>query len=149
MVGSPGLQMCPGVSVGGRPARSTGVPQAWSFHCRGNPQVAPPQSRASARDSERSLFSTDSWGWKNRKDEPRAKAQICLLCLLQRPRQGHPKLEIVGLAQRPALGEALGCRAWCWCQTCSGHRCPVTKLCPPLCDPTDCSPPGSSAHGIS
>ena len=24
----------------------------------------------------------------------------------------------------------------------------VTKLCPILCDPMDCSPPGSSAHGI-
>ena len=26
--------------------------------------------------------------------------------------------------------------------------CPVTKSCPPLCDPMDCSPPGSSVHGI-
>ena len=25
----------------------------------------------------------------------------------------------------------------------------VTKSCPPLCDPMDCSPPGSSVHGIS
>ena len=24
----------------------------------------------------------------------------------------------------------------------------VTQLCPPLCDPMDCSPPGSSIHGI-
>ena len=24
----------------------------------------------------------------------------------------------------------------------------VTQLCPTLCDPVDCSPPGSSAHGI-
>ena len=24
----------------------------------------------------------------------------------------------------------------------------VTQLCPTLCDPMDCSPPGSSAHGI-
>ena len=24
----------------------------------------------------------------------------------------------------------------------------VTQLCPTLCDPTDCSPPGSSVHGI-
>ena len=24
-----------------------------------------------------------------------------------------------------------------------------TQLCPTLCDPTDCSPPGSSVHGIS
>ena len=25
----------------------------------------------------------------------------------------------------------------------------VTQMCPPLCHPLDCSPPGSSAHGIS
>ena len=25
----------------------------------------------------------------------------------------------------------------------------VTQLCPTLCDPMDCSPPGSSVHGIS
>ena len=35
-----------------------------------------------------------------------------------------------------------------------GHRhsyccCLATKLCPTLCDPMDCSPPGSSVHGIS
>ena len=24
----------------------------------------------------------------------------------------------------------------------------VTQLCPALCDPLDCSPPGSSVHGI-
>ena len=27
--------------------------------------------------------------------------------------------------------------------------CLVAKLCPTLCDPMDCSPPGSSVHGIS
>ena len=26
--------------------------------------------------------------------------------------------------------------------------CSVTQLCPILCDPMDCSPPGSSVHGI-
>ena len=26
--------------------------------------------------------------------------------------------------------------------------CSVTKLCPTLCDPIDCSPPGSTVHGI-
>ena len=29
------------------------------------------------------------------------------------------------------------------------YCCVVAKLCPTLCDPTDCSPPGSSVHGIS
>ena len=28
------------------------------------------------------------------------------------------------------------------------RACSVSKLCPPLCDPMVCSPPGSSAHGI-
>ena len=27
--------------------------------------------------------------------------------------------------------------------------CLVSKLCPTLCDPMDCRPPGSSVHGIS
>ena len=27
--------------------------------------------------------------------------------------------------------------------------CLITQLCPPLCNPMDCSPPGSSVHGIS
>ena len=27
--------------------------------------------------------------------------------------------------------------------------CSVAQLCPALCDPMDCSPPGSSVHGIS
>ena len=29
------------------------------------------------------------------------------------------------------------------------HTCSVAQLRPILCDPTDCSPPGSSVHGIS
>ena len=29
------------------------------------------------------------------------------------------------------------------------HKCSVTKLCPTLCNPVDCSPPGSSVLGIS
>ena len=28
------------------------------------------------------------------------------------------------------------------------HACSVTQSCPTLCNPTDCSPPGSSVHGI-
>ena len=30
-----------------------------------------------------------------------------------------------------------------------GHCCLVAKSSPTLCDPMDCSPPGSSVHGIS
>ena len=29
------------------------------------------------------------------------------------------------------------------------HACSVAKLCPTLCDPIDCSQPGSSTHGTS
>ena len=32
---------------------------------------------------------------------------------------------------------------------CCCYYCLVTKLCPTLCDPMDCSPPGPSVHGIS
>ena len=28
------------------------------------------------------------------------------------------------------------------------HACSITKSCPALCDPMDCSPPGSSVHEI-
>ena len=31
---------------------------------------------------------------------------------------------------------------------CSESESEVTQLCPTLCNPTDCSPPGSSLHGI-
>ena len=34
------------------------------------------------------------------------------------------------------------CSTYCCC-------CLVAKTCPTVCDPTDCSPPGSSVHGIS
>ena len=36
----------------------------------------------------------------------------------------------------------------CICTKCC-RCCLVTSLCLTLCDPTDCSPPGSSVHGIS
>ena len=29
------------------------------------------------------------------------------------------------------------------------HVCSIARLCPTLCDPMDCRPPGSSVHGIS
>ena len=32
--------------------------------------------------------------------------------------------------------------------SCKTSRCLFTKSCPTLCDPTNCSPPGSSIHGI-
>ena len=32
---------------------------------------------------------------------------------------------------------------------CSSSCCLAAKSCPTLCDPMDCSPPGSSVHGIS
>ena len=32
---------------------------------------------------------------------------------------------------------------------CCGVLCFVAQLCPILCDPIDCSPPGSSVHGDS
>ena len=35
------------------------------------------------------------------------------------------------------------------CRTLHMCACSVPQSCPTLCDPMDCSPPGSSAHGIS
>ena len=34
--------------------------------------------------------------------------------------------------------------------TCNGIKCAllVTQLCPILCEPMNCSPPGSSVHGV-
>ena len=43
-------------------------------------------------------------------------------------------------------------RCLCWTVTQQGGPCAlcsVTQLCPALCDPLDCSPPGSSVHRIS
>ena len=37
------------------------------------------------------------------------------------------------------------CRKLCTLLSCC---CSVSKLCPTLCNPMDCSPPGSSVHGI-
>ena len=39
----------------------------------------------------------------------------------------------------------------CACHPCPGEacRCLVAQLCPTLCSPMDCRPPGSSVHGIS
>ena len=34
------------------------------------------------------------------------------------------------------------------CVCVCAHMCSVTQSCPPDCDPTDCSPPGYSVHGI-
>ena len=36
-----------------------------------------------------------------------------------------------------------------WCFTLRMHACLVPKSCLTLCDPMECSPPGSSVHGIS
>ena len=35
-----------------------------------------------------------------------------------------------------------------WGQYKQGHKSKVTQSCPTLCNPMDCSPPGSSVHGI-
>ena len=35
-----------------------------------------------------------------------------------------------------------------WLRTCSVQFSSVAQSCPTLCDPVDCSPPGSSVHGI-
>ena len=46
----------------------------------------------------------------------------------------------LGLIQLPAMDRTC-CQSLC-------VVCLVTQSCPTLCDPLDCSPPGSSVHGI-
>ena len=47
--------------------------------------------------------------------------------------------------QHPLDRNHMGTSPYCKCPQC----CLAGKSCPTLCDPTDCSPPGSSVHGIS
>ena len=49
-------------------------------------------------------------------------------------------------------GDLLGCHRWVVDAgiSCVEARCLAAHVqCPTLCNPTDCSPPGSSVHGIS
>ena len=48
---------------------------------------------------------------------------------------------IIGFGPPGLTSEGLG-PVFCVC------ACQVVKSCPTLCDPMDCSPPGSSVHGI-
>ena len=48
------------------------------------------------------------------------------------------------------LAHSRGSVRICWINKMNDwmHPCSVTQLCPTLCNPMDCSPPGSSFHGI-
>ena len=46
------------------------------------------------------------------------------------------------------LGPVLYCRNIKWVTDVNLVLCLVAQSCPTLCDPMDCSPPGSSVHGI-
>ena len=64
-------------------------------------------------------------------------------------------LPLISSSQSPALviwGRPDGNRGWYrweWCHSSFGGGGLVAKSCPTSCDPVDCSPPGSSIHGIS
>ena len=47
----------------------------------------------------------------------------------------------------PGKNTGVGCHFLLQCTKVQRER-EVTQSCPTLCDPTDCSPPGSSIHGI-
>ena len=49
------------------------------------------------------------------------------------------------------LGQLSGARAVFWLKSAQNFKrvCSVSQSCLPLCDPMDCSPPGSSVHRIS
>ena len=46
------------------------------------------------------------------------------------------------------LGPGLYLRPWFTCEVLTLKVSEVAQSCPTLCDPMDCSPPGSSVHGI-
>ena len=47
----------------------------------------------------------------------------------------------------PGKNTGVGCHFLPQCMKVKGEN-DVAQLCPTLCDPMDCSPPGSSVHGI-
>ena len=85
-----------------------------------------------------------------------------LLARTQSPIWAHQLLEVLGLLSCSQLqtGHLLSLGIWnqivlfTWMQKWSKSNscvcvCLVGQLCPTLCDPRDCSPPGSSVHGDS
>ena len=62
-------------------------------------------------------------------------------------------LPVCEAGTQPVPGQDLACWWVGWVYRLWWYRCVclclVTKSCPALCDPMDCSPPGSSVHGIS
>ena len=63
-------------------------------------------------------------------------------------RVGRAGCQVIGRFSiaRTQLLQSLHCSRVSWMG--AGTMCLVTQLCPTLCDPMDCSPPGSSVHGI-
>ena len=57
-------------------------------------------------------------------------------------RAGHLHLVAIHGLSRILCSEAALCSGGCW-----RHPCSITQPCPTLCDPMDCSLPGSSVHG--
>ena len=65
----------------------------------------------------------------------------------QHPIWSHSYFQLVKLAtgvQMVGKSPSFRCPLGDW----SDHACSVSQACPALCDPMDCSPPGSSVHGI-
>ena len=86
----------------------------------------------------------------------------CLLVRTQSPIWAHQLLEVLGFLSCCQLqtGHLLSSGIWnqivllTWMQKWSKPNlcvclCLVAQLCPALCNPMDCSPPGSSVHGDS
>ena len=65
------------------------------------------------------------------------------MCNLEERGHLHKKPEVFGLSVEPASVKA---SASVQCHT--AVLCSVTQSCPTLWDPNDCSPPGSSVHGL-
>ena len=75
-------------------------------------------------------------------------------CITYQPRREAPEdpdpaSTLILDVEPPELEENKFCFLCCpVCGICHGVLCLVTKLCLTLCNPMDCSPPGSSVHGI-
>ena len=75
-----------------------------------------------------------------------AAAKSLQSCLTVRPSRWRPT-RLCHPWDSPGKNTGVGCHFLLQCMKVKGE-CEVAQLCPTLCDPMDCSLPGSSIHGI-
>jgi len=92
--------------------------------------------------SELQCFSADGL----HTDSAAAAAKSLQSCLTLRPQRRQPT-RLPRPWDSPGKNPGVGCHFLLQCMKVKSER-EVAQLCPTLCDPMDCSPPGSSIHGI-